>query len=135
MRAVKLISTIFLSLLVIFSSTSFMVGLHFCGGQIQNVSMFEKAQPCAMEQTTPPCHHHQSKPCCEDETIVHDAQDLKSDIAKLHLAQLQPITVAAPTILVADLIPQEAYQAKGFRPYKPPLPVTDLTISLQVFLI
>ena len=50
MKAVKTIFVFALALLVLVSSTSFMVGIHFCSGEVADMALFTEAEPCAMEK-------------------------------------------------------------------------------------
>lgn len=122
------------AILVLFSSSSFMVGLHLCSGEIQNIAWFTKAEGCEMEKKMPPCHKHESKPCCEDETIVHDAQDFKGSINQISI--VAPIAdMAQPAVLIAEIIPSSVISTKHYAYHDPPLRATDITVDLQVFLI
>lgn len=123
------------AILVLFSSTSFVVGLHLCGGQIQNIALFTKAEGCEMEKKMPPCHRQESKPCCQDETIVHDAQDFKSNINQISIAALPVVDRIQPAVLIAEVIPSSIVSIKHYADYDPPIRPTDVTVDFQVFLI
>ena len=87
-----------------------------------------------MEKKMPPCHKHESKPCCEDETIVHDAQDFKGSINQISI--VAPIAdMAQPAVLIAEIIPSSVISTKHYAYHDPPLLATDITVDLQVFLI
>jgi len=136
MKSFRTISAIFFCLLVIFSSTSFMVGIHFCGGKAQDISFFSPADRCMNEKQIPPCHSHQTKRCCEDESIFHEGQELKTDIAKIQFsATWIAIDLAQPSILIAEVIPASRLAKIKFFNYDTPLRSYDLTIEHQVFLI
>ena len=123
------------AILVLFSSSSFMVGLHLCGGHIQNIALFTKAEGCGMEKQMPPCHRHESKPCCEDETIVHDAQDFKVNISQVSITAPPVLDVVVPATFIAEIIPSSTSSFKHDADYDPPIRSIDVTIDLQVFII
>lgn len=129
-----ILSSVF-ALLVLFSSTNFMVGIHLCSGSVQKVAWFSPAEKCAMEKKMPPCHRHQSKSCCEDESIVHDVQDFKETISEVNIAAPSAFIVDKPAVPVAEIIPSSLVSITPFAGYDPPLPVTDLSVDFQVFLI
>jgi len=112
-----------------------MVGIHFCGGHIQDIALFTQANRCAMEKQLPPCHRHETAPCCKDENIVHDAQNFKADVSQIHLPGIFPIAIFEPSVVLAEIIPSSVTGQQSFFNYDPPLPKQNLTIALQVFLI
>lgn len=137
MNFVRTISVIALCLLVMVTSSSFMVGIHFCRGTVQDIALFQKAERCTNEKQLPECHRHQTNPCCEDKTILHEGDDIKSDVAKIQLSEIHTTNVDHPMILISEVIPSSLFvptKAKYYN-YDPPLPSADRTISLQVFLI
>ncbi|MEO5602035.1 MAG: hypothetical protein ABIR06_14035 [Cyclobacteriaceae bacterium] len=135
MKLFRDISITVFCLLVVFSSSSFMIGIHMCSGNIQDVALFTKAQSCANEKKMPPSHKHESKPCCEDESVIHEGQDVKSDISKLQLSTVPAIDIDQPLVLIAEVIPSSYLARTKYYNYDPPLRSTDLTVSLQIFLI
>lgn len=122
-------------LLVFFSSTSFMVGVHLCGGHVQNVALFTKAAVCEMEKQLPPCHKQESKSCCDDEKIVHDGQSFKIAATDISFTSVAAVEMALPHVLIAELIPSSITTGIQHHNYDPPPRAADLTVSLQVFLI
>jgi len=135
MKILKTISAIFLCLLVLFASTSFMVGIHFCGGNIQDISLFSPADKCMNEKQVPPCHKHMTKSCCEDESFFHEGQELKTDITKIQFSPLVPTDIVQPLVLIAEVIPASPLAKVKFFNYDTPLRSYDLTVEHQVFLI
>jgi hypothetical protein len=124
------------ALLVLFSGSSFVVGVHLCGGDIQNVALFTKAEGCVMEKKrTPPCHKPASKPCCEDETIIHEGDDFKASSADITISGAPSLDMELPPVIVSEIIPSSPVSRIRFYDYNPPSRSGDLTVSLQVFLI
>jgi len=124
MKAVRSISAIILAIMVLVSSTSFMIGMHICMGEVQNVALFTKADGCEKEKSLHPCHRHTKAPCCEDETVIHKGEDFKASMAKVELTAPTSIYIDQPLVLIS-----EHYN------YDPPLRSWDLTVEHQVFLI
>lgn len=135
MKSLRTISSIILCLLVIISSTNFMVGIHLCSGNVQDIALFEKADSCPNEKKMPPCHRHESKPCCEDQTIIHESQDIKSDIFKLRLSAIPVFDIAQSFIVNSEIIPSEPSARVKYFHYDSPLRSSDLIVEHQVFLI
>jgi len=124
-----------LAILVLFSSSSFMVGMHVCSGHIQSIALFTKAEGCEMEKKIPPCHKHESKPCCEDETIVHNAQDFKGNVTQVTISAPAVLDTVQPRVLIAEVIPPSVCTIRHYVNYDPPIRPTDVTVDFQVFLI
>jgi len=135
MKLFQIISTIAFCLLVFISSSSFIIGIHLCRGNVQDVALFTKAESCVNEKKVPPCHRHESKPCCEDETVIHQGQDIKAGITKVELLALPAIDIDQPLVLIAEVIPSAPESHFQYFHYDPPFRSSDLTVSFQVFLI
>lgn len=135
MKLFRSILSIAFALLVLFSSSSFTVGIHLCGGQIENIALFTKSDGCEMEKKMPRCHKPQSKPCCEDETIIHSGEDFKVTIADVSISPDSASDMELPHVIISEVIPSARVSRTSIHHYYPPLRAADLTISFQVFLI
>ena len=135
MKHLRSILSVVFAFLVLFSSSSFIVGIHLCCGRVQAVALFTPAEDCGMGKAMPPCHQPQSKPCCENEAIVHRGDDFKASIKGVMLPPVSVVDVELPHVLLAELIPTLSLTPAEFYNYDPPLRKADLTVSLQVFLI
>lgn len=134
MKKYRSILSVAFAFLVLISSSSFMVGVHFCSGQIQNIALFTKAEDCEMEKI-PPCHKHLVKPCCEDETIVHNGEDFKVSPTDVTISLVPVTDMELPSVLISEVIPSAPASRITFYNYDPPLRSADLTVSYQTFLI
>lgn len=119
--------------LVFVSGSSFMVGLHFCGGKVQNIALFSKADGCDKEKQLPPCHRHETPPCCQDETVIHEGQDFKNSITQISFSAPLIAEVSVP-VLISEVINSNT-SSLNYTYYDPPLRTCDLVVSLQAFLI
>lgn len=135
MKAIRSISAILLSILVLASSTSFMVSMHFCRGEVQNIALFGKAGSCQKEMILPACHKPVQPACCEDGIVYHEASDFKGSIGHIHIAAPAPTYLEQPMVLIAEVIPASPISQFQFYHYDPPLRSCDLTVEHQVFLI
>ena len=134
MRLLKPISIFTLVSLVLLSSSNFMVGIHVCSGEIRNVAFLTKAKACEKEQSLPPCHRH-TPPCCEDEAIVHEGDELKGAVSPVQLAASPATDMPPLEVIVAEVVPSWSLSRAPFFLYDPPEPSLDITISNQVLLI
>jgi hypothetical protein len=135
MKVFRTISAVVLAFLVLVSSTSFIVGMHICMGEVQNVALFGHADSCQKEKALPPCHRHMKPACCEDETVAHEATDLKASAGHVHIVVPAPVDLEQPLVLISEVIPAAEISRTQYYNYDPPLRSFDLTVSLQVFLI
>jgi hypothetical protein len=135
MKALRTISVIALALLVLLSSTSFMVGMHFCQGKVKNIALFAKADGCEREQKLPPCHRPTKAPCCEDTNLTHDGDDFNVSIEQMHIVTPALIELEQPIVLISEIIPCAPISRTQHYNYDPPLRCCDLTVEHHVFLI
>ena len=135
MKIFRTISALLLALLVLVSSTNFMIGMHICMGDVQNIALFSKAEGCEMERNLPPCHRHLKAPCCEDETVIHKANDIKADAVQIQIDGPSAVDMEIPLVFISEIIPSDPLSRIQFYNYDPPLRSWDLTVEHQVFLI
>lgn len=120
--------------LLLVSSTSFMVGMHVCMGEVQSIAIFSKAERCAMAQNIPQCHRPAITPCCDDETVIHEADDFKVTAAEKQSVPL-PVDIEPSLVLLSEIIPSISLLPADYYNYHPPIRSCDLTVEHRVFLI
>ena len=135
MNIVRSISAILLAALVLLSSTTVLVGMHFCMGEVQNVALFAKAEGCEKEKSLPPCHRHEKAPCCDDETLVHKGDDFNAAAPKFHIIAPVSSEIEQPSVFISEIIPATPSAHFQYYNYDPPLRSCDRTVELHVFLI
>ena len=135
MKIVRPISAVLLAIMVLVSSTSFLIGMHICMGDVQDVALFTKADGCEKEKDLPPCHRQAKARCCEDETVIHKGEDFKVSLTKVEINSPAPIAIEQPLVLISELIPSSSLSRTQYHQYDPPLRSWDLTVEHQVFLI
>lgn len=134
MKAVKAISSVALAVLVLISSSSFTVGMHYCMGEVQDIAFFTKAEACEKEQSLPPCHRPADS-CCADETITHSGNDLQASGSVVQVFTPHVVDIASTPVLIAELIPSAHVAVTHYTDYDPPLRFHDLIVEHRVFLI
>lgn len=135
MKVFRYISAVILAIMVLVSSTSFMVGMHICMGEVQNVALFGKAESCREEKAVPVCHKHMKPACCEDGLVYHEGSDFKGSVEHIHVSLPAPIDIEQPVVLISEIIPASPIAQFKYYNYDPPLRSCDLTVEHQVFLI
>ncbi|HYC84879.1 MAG TPA: hypothetical protein VEB86_06640 [Chryseosolibacter sp.] len=134
MKAIRSISSLLLAFLVLMSSTSFMVGVHLCSGNVRDVAIFSKAQPCPNEKPVPACHRHEN-PCCEDNAVVHAGEDFHGSDFKNLAPVVQPVALVTLPLLLSEIVPSVPVIGDRADQYDPPLPADDLIVEHRVLLI
>lgn len=135
MKVMRSISAVFLAALVLISSTSFLVGMHMCMGEVQNIALFGKAESCQKEKTLPVCHKHIKPACCEDEMVFHEGTDFKGSIEHVNISVPASMDIEHSVAPISEVIPASPLAHFKYYNYDPPLRSCDLTVEHQVFLI
>lgn len=84
------ITSFLMAFVVLFSTMSFSVDMHFCGNTLVNTAVFQKAKGCGMEMQKPTSEGCEitKKNCCSNQQIVVDGQnELQLSVDKLTLEQ------------------------------------------------
>jgi len=133
----KKIASILMALVVIFSTMSFTVSQHYCGGELVSSALFSKAKSCGMEMqkpATPKDCNIQKENCCKD--IIKQIEGEK--VVKTEAQQLQnyqQIMVASFVYTYVNLFEGLDKNIIPFKNYTPPLLVTNIQVVDQVFII
>ena len=135
----KKIAAIFMSFVVVFSTMSFTISEHYCGGDLVNIAVFFEVDSCEMEMemkmssTSDDCNLEQED-CCNDVVkIVEGQSELRMDISNLSFNQ--QVFVASFVYSYVNLFEGLDKNIVPFKNYSPPLLVTDIQVLDQVFLI
>lgn len=121
-----------------FSSVSFTVEKHLCGGQVYSESIFGKAEKCGindddceLEANNP---FYSEKSCCEDEIqFINGSIFEKEPSVKLNNKQQQDFTISV--LIDNGLITKEFNESTHFKNYLPPANKNNFNILYQVFRI
>ena len=126
-----------LATLVLFTTMSFTVDLHFCGDMMVDFSMVQNAKSCGMDHqpSENDCHNEvQDDSCCTDKQLVVEGQDdLKITFDTLNLEQ--QIFVATFFHSYINLFDVLDKNIVPFRDYKPPLLIRDIQELHETYLI
>ena len=126
-----------MALLVLFSTMSFSMNMHYCGDKLVDFKIMKEAVSCGMDlqQTPNNCENTiTTKSCCSDKTVVvkgHD--DLKSSFDSLSLEH--QTFVAAFVYTYVNLFEGLDEQIIPFKDYSPPVLIKDIQLLDQTFLI
>ena len=125
-----------MALLVLFSTLSFTVDMHYCGETLMDSAIFKKAETCGMEMENPltdSCSISK-KNCCSDEIFVVDGQDeLQLQVEKISFEQ--QVFIASFVYTYINLFEGLDKNVSSFEEYKPPLVVKQLYKIDETYLI
>jgi hypothetical protein len=76
-QQIRKIASFFMALVVLFSTMSFTIDMHFCGNTIVDTAIFQKARSCGMQIQNPSskaCAFTKNN-CCRNKQLVKEAQE------------------------------------------------------------
>ncbi|GAA4278335.1 HYC_CC_PP family protein [Aquimarina mytili] len=132
------ILAVVMSFVVLCSTMSFTINMHYCGKTLVDVAVFKEAKTCGMEmqQTLNSFDNNivKKKGCCTDKQLAYEGQDeLKVSIDKLTFEQ--QIFIASLYISYIDLFEGLEQNIVPFKEYPPPFLVKDIHVLHETFLI
>ena len=131
----KILATV-MAFVVLFSTMSFTVDMHFCGDTLVATSMFQKATGCGMEMEKPAaegCAFVKSN-CCKDKQMIIDGQDeMQLSIATISFEQQVFITSFIYTYV--HLFEGADTAVTSYQAYQEPLVSRQLYKLAETYLI
>lgn len=131
------IASFSLALLVLLSTLSFTVDMHYCGKALVDYSFVNKVDGCGMEAMQPADNEGCSivvSDCCKNENITVEGQDnLKTSLDNLSFHQ--QVFVAYLVYSLNHFFEGDIENMVPFRDYSPPFLIRDIHILDETFLI
>jgi hypothetical protein len=128
--------SISMALVVLFSTLSFTINMHYCSNTLVDAAIFKKAKDCGMKMQSPSnkgCSITK-KNCCSDKKITIDGQnELKLNFDKLSTEQQQ--LVASFMYSYLSLFKGLEATTTSFSDYPPPLIVRNIYKLDETYLI
>ena len=136
-KAFQNILAICLAVLVLFSTFSFTVEKHLCGGEVAGYSFIGNLEGCEMPNNTQTSSEKPSltkTPCCQDvvETIESTNDEL-SVIKELKIQQIKFVAIFISSYV--SLFDDLEQNTTHFKEYKPPSITKDIPVIYNSFLI
>lgn len=131
----KHICSVALAFLVLFSTFSFTINEHVCGGVKMSFAIGVEADNCGMEMETNTTEETtmQQKSCCDDVSTLIQGQD--------ELPSKQELDIATITFLKAFvysyifILPATDEEKALYKPYVPPPLIRDIQVLHETYLI
>jgi hypothetical protein len=131
------ITAILMSFVVLFSTMSFTIDMHYCGDTLVETAIFHKAKGCGMEMDAASNNSECSvlkKNCCKEEQILVKGQkELKISFDKLTFDQ--QAFVASFVYSYINLFETVEEETNSFSEYPPPLIVKSIYKLDETYLI
>ncbi|MFH6768750.1 hypothetical protein V8G56_08385 [Gaetbulibacter aquiaggeris] len=131
------IMALLMSLVVLFSTMSFTIDMHYCGDILVETAIFHKAKGCGMEMEDSAANSECStikKGCCKEEQIIVQGQDeLQLTFDKLTFEK--QFFVSSLLYTYVSLFESEGESIISFLEYPPPLIVKKLYKLDETYLI
>ena len=125
-----------MAFVVLFSTMSFTVNMHYCGDTLVETAMFHKAKGCGMEMqktSTEGCAITK-KNCCKDEQLIVDGQDeLQLQVDKISFEQ--QVFIASFVYTYINLFDGLDNNVSPFEEYEPPLVIRQIFKIDETYLI
>ena len=125
-----------MAFVVLFSTMSFTLDMHYCGDTLVETALFHKVEGCGMEMdnsSTEGCAITK-KNCCNDEKLVFDGQDeLQLQVDKISFEQ--QVFLASLVYTYINLFEGFDDKISSYEVYEPPLVIRQLYKIDETYLI
>ncbi|WP_391592760.1 hypothetical protein [Winogradskyella sp.] len=121
---------------VLFSTMSFTVNMHYCGGVLVETAIFQKAKGCGMEMEKPSTEGCSitKKNCCEDKQLAIKGQDeLQLKVDKITFEQ--HVFIASFVYTYVNLFEGLENKRYSYEKYEPPLVIRRIYKIDETYLI
>jgi hypothetical protein len=130
------IMSVSMAMVVLFSTMSFTIDMHFCEDTLVTTSVFSKAESCGMDKVlTNACEKPDvKKDCCKEKQLIHQSNDTFKTLSSDVFSSNQ-VFIASYIYTYAALFNNLPRQIIPFKNYDPPIVVKDIQLFDEVFLI
>ncbi|WP_298759290.1 hypothetical protein [uncultured Psychroserpens sp.] len=125
-----------MAFVVLFSTMSFTMNMHYCGDTLVETAIFQKAKGCGMEMDKPSTEGCSitKKNCCDDEQLAFEGQDeLQLHVDKISFEQ--QVFIASFVYTYINLFDGLDNKVSSYEEYKPPLVVRQIFKIDETYLI
>jgi hypothetical protein len=125
-----------MAFVVLFSTMSFAINMHYCGDTLMDSAIFHKAETCGMEMENPLTDGCSitKKNCCSDEQLAIEGQDeLQLQVDKISFEQQTFIASFIYTYI--NLFEGLDENVSSYEEYKPPLVIRQIYKIDETYLI
>ena len=125
-----------MALVVLFSTMSFTINMHYCGDTLVETAIFQETKGCGMEMNKPSTEGCAitKKNCCDDKQLVVEGQDeLQLQIDKVTFEQ--QLFIASFVYTYINLFEGLDKNVSSYEEYRPPLVIRQIYKIDETYLI
>ena len=125
-----------MAIVVLFSTMSFAIDMHYCGDALVETALFSKAEGCGMEMENPSTIECSitEKNCCENEQMLVDGQD-ELQLQFHNISFEQQVFLASFVYTYTNLFEGFNENISSYEAYKPPLVIKEIFKIDETYLI
>jgi hypothetical protein len=130
------IMALVMAFVVLFSTMSFTIDMHYCGDTLVDTAIFHKVKTCGMEMQKPSAEGCAitKKNCCNDKQLVVDGQDeLQLQVDTISFEQ--HLFIASFVYTYSNLFEGLDKNVSSFEAYEPPLVIRQIFKLDETYLI
>jgi hypothetical protein len=130
------IMSLAMTFVVLFSTMSFTVNMHYCGDTLVESAIFQKAKGCGMEMEKPSTEECSitKKNCCDDKQLAIEGQDeIQLQVDKITFEQ--QVFIASFVYTYSNLFEGLENNVSTYEEYKPPPVIRQLYKIHETYLI
>lgn len=125
-----------MAIVVLFSTLSFTLNMHYCGDTLVEIALLSKAKGCGMKMDKPSsesCTITQKNRCEDKQLSIEGQNELQLQVHKISFKQ--QVFIASFVNTYITLFNGDAKDINFFREYKPPLVVKQIFKIDETYLI
>ena len=130
------ISSFLMAIVVLFSTMSFTVDMHYCGDNLVETAIFHKAKGCGMEMEKPSTEGCSitKKNCCDDKQLAIEGQD-ELQLQVDNITFEQHLFIASFVYTYINFFEGLENNVSSYEEYKPPLVIRRIYKIDETYLI
>ena len=130
------IMSLAMAFVVLFSTMSFTVNMHYCGDTLVESAIFQKAKGCGMEMEKPSTEECSitKKNCCDDKQLAIEGQD-ELQLQVDNITFEQHLFIASFVYTYINFFEGLENNVSSYEEYKPPLVIRRIYKIDETYLI
>ena len=130
------IMSLAMAFVVLFSTMSFTVNMHYCGDTLVETAIFHKAKGCGMEMEKPSTEGCSitKKNCCDDKQLAIEGQD-ELQLQVDNITSEQHLFIASVVYTYINFLEGLENNVSSYEEYKPPLVIRRIYKIDETYLI
>ena len=135
-QALHKIASFLMAFVVLFSTMSFTIDMHYCGDSLVDTAIFQKAETCGMEMentSDKDCSISKKNCCSNEQIIVEGSIELQNSVDQISINQ--QVFIASFVYTYISLFEGLDKNVASYKTYKSPLVIRQLYKLDETYLI